>query len=88
MYRLIGFHWGGVAHKAGCVQALKDVWVNIHDFLDAKHKPDDVVFFSSERELATYTRKTRKFFPRGNISRGSPLRDLLAHILYSRGGKY
>lgn len=79
---------GSEAHTADCVQALKDVWINIHDFLAAKHKPGDVVFFLSERELATYTRKTRKFFPRRNISRGSPLRDLLAHILYSRGGKY
>lgn len=62
-------------------QALKGVWVNIHDFLDAENKPNDVVFFKSERALAAYTLNTRKLFPRRKISQGSPLRDLLAHIL-------
>lgn len=62
-------------------QALKGVWVNIHDFLAAENKPKDVRFFESERALAAYTRKTRKIFPRCEIKQGNPLRDLLAHIL-------
>lgn len=61
-------------------QALKGVWVNIHDFLDAENKPEDVRFFKSERALAAYTLKTRKIYPRRLVSRESPLRDLLAHI--------
>ncbi|KAG8169358.1 hypothetical protein KVR01_000103 [Diaporthe batatas] len=74
--------------KTQCRKALKHVWVNLHDFLAAENKPEDVVFFSSERALAAYTRETRKFFPRHNISRGSPLRDLLARIVCPRGHKY
>ncbi|KKY38413.1 hypothetical protein UCDDA912_g01731 [Diaporthe ampelina] len=73
--------------KTQCRNALKGVWVNIHDFLAAENKPDDVVFFKSERALAAYTRRTRKLFPRHEVTRGSPLRDLLAHILYRRGGR-
>ena len=67
------------------VQALKGVWVNIHDFLAAKNKPEDVRFFKNEHALAVYTRKNRKLYPRKEISQGSPLRDLLAHIVYHRG---
>lgn len=62
-------------------QALRGVWVNIHDFLAAENKPDDVVFFKSQRQLALYTLKTKKIFPRREIPPGSPLRDLLARIL-------
>lgn len=39
------------------------------------------MFYRSERVLALYTLSTNKFFPRRKISQGSPLRDLLAHIL-------
>lgn len=68
-------------------QALKGVWVNIHDFLRADNKPEDVRFFESERALSAYTLTSRKMFPRNSITPGSPLRDLLAHILYPRGGR-
>ncbi|ROW01679.1 hypothetical protein VSDG_02055 [Cytospora chrysosperma] len=69
-------------------KALKGIWVNIHDFLyNAENKPDDVEFFKSERELSEYTLQTKKVYPRSKITPGSPLRDLLAQILYPRGGK-
>ncbi|KAK7741091.1 hypothetical protein SLS63_000644 [Diaporthe eres] len=67
--------------KTQCRKALKGVWVNIHDFLAAENKPEDVRFFESERALAAYTRKSHKVFPRREITQGNPLRDLLAHIL-------
>ncbi|ROW11019.1 hypothetical protein VMCG_01216 [Cytospora schulzeri] len=74
--------WFGVG-----AQALKGIWVNIYDFLyHAENKPDDVEFFKSEPELSDYTLRTRKTYPRKNITPGSPLRDLLAHIFSPRGG--
>ncbi|KAL1883198.1 hypothetical protein Daus18300_000256 [Diaporthe australafricana] len=73
--------------KTKCRKALKGVWVNIHDFLHAENKPEDVRFFESERALSAYTLSTHKVFPRNEITPGSPLRDLLAHILYPRGGR-
>ncbi|KAK7744964.1 hypothetical protein SLS53_003197 [Cytospora paraplurivora] len=69
-------------------KALRGIWVNIHDFLyHAKIKPQDVEFFESEGQLSDYTIRTQKIFPRKFITPGSPLRDLLAHILYPRGGR-
>lgn len=73
--------------RQDALQALKGVWVNIHDFLAAEDKPGDVVFYASERQLSKYTLRSHKVFPRRDIPHGSPLRDLLARILYPRGGR-
>ncbi|KAI0430073.1 hypothetical protein F5Y09DRAFT_242145 [Xylaria sp. FL1042] len=67
--------------KAKCRQALKTVWVNIHDFLQAVKKGEPVRRFPSQRALAQYTRTNHKFYPKKNIPKGSPLRQLLAHIV-------
>ncbi|KAK5630030.1 hypothetical protein RRF57_005745 [Xylaria bambusicola] len=70
--------------KTKCRQALKTVWVNIPDFLHAVNTGQPVYHFPNEHELSRYTVKSRKFYPKNYIPKGSPLRQLLAHIL---GGK-
>jgi hypothetical protein len=64
-------------------QAIRGVWVNIYDFLDAMRDegicgPDH--HFKSQRELSAYTLKTGKIFPKRKAKESGPVRDLLAHI--------
>ncbi|KAI1311381.1 hypothetical protein F5Y03DRAFT_305527 [Xylaria venustula] len=66
--------------KTKCRQAFKTVWVNIPDFLDAVKKGEHVYGFLSEYALAEYTKKTRKFYPKRWIVKGSPLQQLLRGI--------
>ena len=61
-------------------QALKTVWVNIPDFLNAVNRPNDVAFFPNQQALAAYTVETRKIFPKRYVGKGSPLAALMAHI--------
>ncbi|ETS87003.1 hypothetical protein PFICI_00831 [Pestalotiopsis fici W106-1] len=63
-----------------CRKALKNVWVNIHDFLHAVKNNQKPRRFASQHELARYTLDSRKTYPKKNIPQGSPLRRLLAHI--------
>lgn len=62
---------------------MKSVWINIHDFLQAADKTQ-VTRFPSEAALAAYTIRTSKVFPRSKIEADSPLKLLLANILYPR----
>ncbi|KAI3343185.1 hypothetical protein F4824DRAFT_133797 [Ustulina deusta] len=73
--------------KTKCRQALKSVWVNIFDFLMAIKKGEPVHHFRTQSELAAYTKKNRKFYPKKSIPKGSPLRQLLAQIFANRGRK-
>ncbi|KAI1756570.1 hypothetical protein F4782DRAFT_526259 [Xylaria castorea] len=73
--------------KNKCRQALKTVWVNIPDFLRAVKQGRPVHHFESQSELAEYTKSKKLFYPRAKIEKRSPLKQLLAHILSSRGGK-
>lgn len=61
-------------------KALRGVWVNIRDFLETEHRPEDVVFFRTQQALAKYTVEQRKIFPKKRIPKGSPLGELMAHI--------
>ena len=61
-------------------QALKGVWVNIYDFMEAVQAGRPVRRFDSRRELAEYTQRTRRYFPKRRVPKGSPLRQLLAHV--------
>ncbi|KAI1739299.1 hypothetical protein F4680DRAFT_142404 [Xylaria scruposa] len=74
--------------KSKCRKALKTVWVNIPDFLRAVKQGHPVHHFQSQSELALYTKSTQKFYPRKNIEKRSPLKQLLAHIVASRGRSY
>ncbi|KAI1145500.1 hypothetical protein F4825DRAFT_243214 [Nemania diffusa] len=72
--------------KTQCRKALKTVWVNIPDFLHAIKNDKPVYHFPSQNALAVYTKKKRRFFPKKAIDKGSPLKQLLAHIFFNRGG--
>ncbi|KAI0416082.1 hypothetical protein F5X98DRAFT_376062 [Xylaria grammica] len=72
--------------KTQCRKALKTIWVNIPDFLDAVKGGQPVYRFENQHQLAAYTRKWRRYFPKRNITKGSPLRQLLAQIVTNRGG--
>ncbi|KAI0531838.1 hypothetical protein GGR58DRAFT_214118 [Xylaria digitata] len=66
--------------KSQCRKTLKTVWVNIHDFLAAVKRAEPVHHFESQNQLAIYTIKKRLYYPKKNIEKGSPLRQLLAQI--------
>ncbi|RYP49794.1 hypothetical protein DL768_004581 [Monosporascus sp. mg162] len=66
--------------KTQCRKALKNVWVNIHDFLAAVNAGERPYRFRSMFELAQYTKSTGKIYPRKRLQKGSPLCSLLAKI--------
>ncbi|KAI1434577.1 hypothetical protein GGR50DRAFT_694941 [Xylaria sp. CBS 124048] len=74
--------------KAKCRKTLKTVWVNIPDFLDAIKEGVPVFHFRCQHDLAHYTKKYRRYFPKSDIPKGSPLRQLLADIMGFRPGYY
>ncbi|KAB5536655.1 hypothetical protein GE09DRAFT_335098 [Coniochaeta sp. 2T2.1] len=74
---------GDFTSKTKCKKAMKNVWINIHDFLEAEDK-QDVPRFTDERTLSIYTRFSGRVYPRKEIRRDSPLKLLLANILYPR----
>lgn len=76
------------------IKALDKVWVNITDFLAAVKagKTPYLKRFRSEWELAEYTKRTHKVYPRALVVKGSPLTKLLAFInnpaeRYNGGGR-
>ncbi|KAM0332485.1 hypothetical protein ACHAQA_002767 [Verticillium albo-atrum] len=71
---------GSFQSRTQCRKALATIWISIPQFLTATTKPEDVIFFTSERALCSYTTKTRTSFPRRAIPSQSPLRQLLAHV--------
>jgi len=48
--------------------------------LDAKAAGTEIKKFKSEKELAKYTLKTGKIYPKKNAKEGGPARALLAHV--------
>lgn len=60
---------------------MKNIWINIHDFLRAEDKAA-VPRHASEAELSAYTLLSKKTFPRKRVEKDSPLKLLLARILY------
>lgn len=61
-------------------QEIKNVNVNIGQFLKSKNKPDDVKFFEDKRALVKYTAETDSFYPQNKLPKGDPLRALLKHM--------
>ncbi|PBP27716.1 hypothetical protein BUE80_DR001235 [Diplocarpon rosae] len=62
-------------------QALKKVWVNIYDLIDAvNNKKTPPRLFKSQAALSRYTIKNNKIFPKKKAKEGGPVRALLAHI--------
>lgn len=54
--------------------------MNIHDFLNNKRDGKPQKLYDTEKELAKYTMRTRKIYPKNAAKEGGPIRDLLAHI--------
>ncbi|CAE6509048.1 unnamed protein product [Rhizoctonia solani] len=63
-----------------CKKLVADTHVNIVDLIDTKISGKPVRHFESEKELAKYTIKHKKFFPRNNVHTGSLLKFLLRRI--------
>ncbi|KAG6291594.1 hypothetical protein E4U09_003856 [Claviceps aff. purpurea] len=66
-----------------CKKAIKDVYVNIVDFIDCERTGEPIHKFSSLAHLRRYTKKTGKFFPREQAKRSLLLRFLL-QVLFGR----
>lgn len=62
------------------VQALKTVYVNICDLMDAVKAGRQVKQFQSEGALANYCRSTRKIYPLTKAKEGGPVRYLLRAV--------
>jgi hypothetical protein len=62
-------------------QALKRVWVNIHDLIHAvRNDCTPPRRFPNQHALAVYTRDHNKYYPKKKAKEGGPVRALLAHI--------
>ncbi|KAG6319390.1 hypothetical protein E4U22_004575 [Claviceps purpurea] len=66
-----------------CKKAIKDVYVNIVDFIDCERTGEPIHKFASLAHLRRYTKKTGKFFPREQAKRSLLLRFLL-QVLFGR----
>ncbi|KAI2468068.1 hypothetical protein F4781DRAFT_432763 [Annulohypoxylon bovei var. microspora] len=62
------------------ITALRDVWVNIVDFLDDVKEGRHPRLFDSQHSLRRYTQKQKKIYPKSLVPKGSPLRCLFARI--------
>ncbi|KAI8691109.1 hypothetical protein LRP88_08386 [Fusarium phalaenopsidis] len=71
---------GSLDTKEKYHDAIKNVNVNIGQFLKSKNKPDDVKFFEDKRALVKYTAETNSFYPKNKLHKGDPLRALLKHM--------
>ncbi|KAG8680562.1 hypothetical protein FRC11_002296, partial [Ceratobasidium sp. 423] len=63
-----------------CKMLVADTYVNIIDLIDTKISGEPVRHFDSEKALADYTKKHKKFFPRDNAHSGGLLKFLLRRI--------
>lgn len=61
-------------------QEIKNVNVNIGQFLKSKNKPGDVKFFEDKRALVKYTEETNSFYPKKQLPKGDSLRALLKRM--------
>ncbi|KAH7400385.1 hypothetical protein BKA64DRAFT_708069 [Cadophora sp. MPI-SDFR-AT-0126] len=63
-----------------CKVALRKVWVNIYDLIEAVRKNEIPRRFPSQHALSAYTLRTQRIFPKKKAKEGGPVRQLLAHI--------
>ncbi|KAM0276657.1 hypothetical protein ACHAQH_006518 [Verticillium albo-atrum] len=66
--------------RTQCRKALLTIWICLPQFLVAERKPEDVIFFTSERALSIYATKMNMTFSKRAIASQSPLRQLLGHL--------
>ncbi|KAH7883435.1 hypothetical protein F5I97DRAFT_246183 [Phlebopus sp. FC_14] len=72
-----------------CVQAVGNVQVNIFDLIEAMITGKPVRKFNSLKELAKYTKRTKKVFPKDKAHKSRLLEELLREIasVPGKGGK-
>ncbi|KAI0141042.1 hypothetical protein F4776DRAFT_661865 [Hypoxylon sp. NC0597] len=75
---------GHYSSKNQCRKVLKHVWVNIVDFFEATKAGLIPRHFNSQNQLGAYTRRTKKFYPKNMVPKGSPLRCLFSHIVHTK----
>lgn len=64
-------------------QALRGVWVNIYDLIDAiRNSKTPPRRFESQWALGKYTIKEDKVYSKKKAKEGGPFRALLAHICH------
>ncbi|KAI0071287.1 hypothetical protein K474DRAFT_1607161, partial [Panus rudis PR-1116 ss-1] len=63
-----------------CMDAIRDVYVNLVDLVDTHRTGERVEVFGSLQELREYTWRTRKFFPLHDALSGGILKYLLRKI--------
>jgi len=64
-----------------CRKVVWDAHVNIVDLIETKRTGDEVQTFNSLDELAEYTKRTKRFFPKENAYQGGLLKELLREII-------
>ncbi|CAK7213113.1 hypothetical protein SEUCBS140593_001737 [Sporothrix eucalyptigena] len=79
LVEVLGFK-GHYPSKTQCKKAIKRVYVNIRDFLEAVASNQKVPKHGSKHELLRYTQNTQRYFKRKKIVSGSPLSALLRDI--------
>ncbi|KAI8966043.1 hypothetical protein F5Y11DRAFT_344036 [Daldinia sp. FL1419] len=83
LMRYLHFH-EEFTSKSQCRKALKTVWINIVDFLEAILSNGELRFFGNHYALGRYTVRTGKFFPKRSMPKGSPLRTLFTDMSHLR----
>ncbi|KAF9218750.1 hypothetical protein BS17DRAFT_790809 [Gyrodon lividus] len=66
-----------------CRRVVRDAHVNIVDLIETVRTGGRVRRFNSLEELAEYTTKTKKFFPKESAYQGGLLKELLREIIKS-----
>ena len=57
---------------------MKKIWVNIYDFIDDISAGRPVRRFQTQRELADYTIRHKRIYPKRKAKEGGPARAMLA----------
>ncbi|KAM0424701.1 hypothetical protein ACHAPT_010009 [Fusarium lateritium] len=70
---------GDLDTKKKCRKEIKNLHVNIVQFLESEKRPGDVKFFKDRDALVKYT-KNGAVFPRHRLPDGDPLKAMLKHI--------
>ncbi|KAL8808496.1 MAG: hypothetical protein Q9182_000047 [Xanthomendoza sp. 2 TL-2023] len=71
---------GDTSSIAKCKKALRQVHVNILDFIDDRRAHRQVQLYHSAGELARYTRDHKRFFPLGDTEGAKLIKILLRYL--------
>ncbi|KAL2023187.1 hypothetical protein VTK56DRAFT_3310 [Thermocarpiscus australiensis] len=72
---------GDLGSITKCRKALRGVCVNIYDLLDAVKMGGQPHRFRNRHELAEYTVRTGRIYPKIHVKEMGPVRALLRHVL-------